>query len=152
VTRALSQRQKSCVLRQAQGALILALSHSGLGRSNWTTIIALRHGSSRLTRRCGGRPVEHACSRGRSAGHPILITVLPLIIRATGRVLGTPSTRGLMALSARLAREGMLRTVIPLKLYRNSIFFAGAASARFVRLLTRPPGTKTGWSPALIWI
>ena len=42
-----------------------------------------------------------------------------------------------MTLSARLAREGMLRTVIPLKLYRNSILFAGAASARFVRWLTR---------------
>jgi hypothetical protein len=57
-----------------------------------------------------------------------------------------------MTLNARLAREGMLRTVIPLKLYRNSIFFAGTASARFVLWLTRPPGTITGWFPALTWI
>ena len=74
----------------------------------------------------------------------MLSTVLPLILRATGSVLGTPSTKGLMTLRARPAREGMLRIVIPLKLYRNSIFFVGAASASWVRLLIRPPGTTTG--------
>src|SRR5688572_8530891 len=52
----------------------------------------------------------------------MLSTVLRLILRATGSVLGTPSTKGLMTLRARPAREGMLRIVIPLRLTATRSF------------------------------
>jgi hypothetical protein len=66
-------------------------------------------------------------------GHSMLSTVFPLTIIATGRSSEAPATKGLMAVSARPARDGMLRTVMPLKWNRSSMRFAGAFSDRSIR-------------------
>jgi hypothetical protein len=95
--------------------------------------------------------MEHARSRSRSTGHSMLSTVFPLTSIATGRSSGAPATKGRMAISARPARDGMLRTVMPLKWYRSSMRFAGAFSGKSMRCLMRPSGTRTGWLPALTW-
>ena len=65
-------------------------------------------------------------------GHSTFSTVLPLIIMTTGKSFGTPPAIGVIAASARPAGEGMLRTVIPSSLYRNSIRLAGAFNAMSV--------------------